>query len=518
MLDVIHQLFSLESVVALVLGTFGGLVIGALPGLSATMGMALLIPFTYGMEPAPAMIMLGAVYVSAVYGGSFSAILIHTPGTPASAATALDGYPLTLQGRGLEAIGVSTVGSVIGGVVSALALLFTAPQLVKVSLWFSTPEYFLIAIFGLTIVGSLSGGNMLKGLIGASFGLLAGMVGMNIFPYARYSFGILDLASGIQLVPAMIGLFSFSQVMIQAEKRARGGAGAAAADSEDLGRMIANAKNLRGRFWPTFETFKSLIPVFIRSSILGIFVGILPGAGGDIGSWVGYNDAKTRSKNKDLFGKGSFEGIAGSETGNNAVCGGALIPALTLGIPGSAAAAVMLGALTVQGFVPGRELFTKYASMTYAILIGFLLANILMGVFGYLVSRHAVRLAALPTGILLPIIMVLSIVGSFAMNNSMFDVYVMLVFGVIGYFMRKFDFPAAPVVLALILGPMAERNLINSIQMSKVNVLVYYASRPLCWLFLVLIVMSLASPYVSRKFRERRARKAGEGPTDGVSG
>ncbi len=505
MLDIVHQLFSLHSILALCMGTFGGLVIGALPGLSATMGMALLIPFTYGMEPAPAMIMIGAVYVSAVYGGSFSAILISTPGTPASAATALDGYPLTLKGEGMRALGVSTLGSVIGGVISAIALLFVAPQLVKVSLVFSTPEYFLIAIFGLTIVGSLSGDNMLKGLTGAAFGLLVGMVGMNIFPYARYSFGTLNLASGIQLVPAMIGLFSFAQVLTQAEKRLRKNSRDAQAEQADLEQQIEKAQHMHGRFLPTRQEFISLIPVFIRSSILGILVGILPGAGGDIGSWVGYNDAKTRSKRKEEFGKGSIEGIAGSETGNNAVCGGALIPALTLGIPGSAAAAVLLGALTVQGFVPGRDLFTKYASMTYAILIGFLLANILMGVFGFLISRHAVRLAALPPGILLPIIMVLSTVGSFAMNNNMFDVYVMLFFGVLGYIMRKFEFPAAPVVLALILGPMAERNLINSIQMSRGSVILNYASRPICWIFLILIIMSLISPYVSKKMKQRKA-------------
>lgn len=217
-MGIIQELFTVQCLIALVAGTAGGLLIGALPGLSATMGMSLLIPITYGMETAPAMIMIAAVYVSAVYGGSFSAILIHTPGTPASAATAIDGYELTKQGKGLKAVGVSSISSVTGGVISAVALLFLAPQLVKVSLMFSSPEYFLIAIFGLTIVGSLSGGNMLKGLVAAVFGLLLGMVGMNIFPYARYSFGNLNLASGIQLVPAMIGLFSISQVLIQSEK------------------------------------------------------------------------------------------------------------------------------------------------------------------------------------------------------------------------------------------------------------------------------------------------------------
>ena len=472
------------------------------------MGMSLLIPFSYKMGPAPAMIMIGAVYVSAVYGGSFSAILIHTPGTPASAATAIDGYELTKQGKGLKAIGVSTIASVMGGTISAVALLFVAPQLVKVSLLFSTPEYFLIAIFGLTIVGSLSSDNMLKGLISGAFGLLLGMVGMNVVPYARYSFGNLNLAGGIDLVPAMIGLFSIPQILSQAEKRVRRKKeGESLSADRELRGLIDNTRGLKGSFFPSFEEFKTLLPTILRASGLGIFIGILPGAGGDIGSWVGYNDAKSRSKNKELFGKGSLEGVAGSEAGNNAVCGGALIPAFTLGIPGSAGAAVMLGALMVQGFSPGRELFTKYADMTYAILIGFLVANILMGLFGYLVARHTVRLASLPQGILLPVITLLSVVGSFAIRNNIFDVYVMLFFGIVGYFMKKFSFPAAPTVLALILGPMAERNLINSIQMAKVNVALYYLSRPLCWVFLILIIGSLVSPVISKKRKAKKAQK-----------
>lgn len=504
MIEILQQLLTVQCLIALVAGTAGGLLIGALPGLSATMGMSLLIPITYGMDTAPAMIMIASVYVSAVYGGSFSAILIHTPGTPASAATAIDGYELTKQGKGLKAVGVSSIASVTGGVISAVALLFLAPQLVKVSLMFSAPEYFLIAIFGLTIVGSLSGGNMLKGLAAAVIGLLLGMVGMNIFPYARYSFGNLNLASGIQLVPAMIGLFSISQVLIQAEKL--GSVMKGGKKDEELSQQIENAKNMKGSFFPTMKEMKTLIPVILRASVLGIFVGILPGAGGDIGSWVGYNDAKAQSKNKELFGKGSLEGIAGSEAGNNAVCGGALIPALTLGIPGSGAAAVLLGALTVQGFAPGHDLFNKYSSITYAIILGFLCANILMGIFGFLIAKRAVKLAAMPMGILLPVIMLLSVIGSFAIRNNVFDIYVMLFFGVAGYLMRKIHMPAAPVVLALILGPMAERNLINSLQMAKVNVCAYYMSRPLCWVFLILILGSLLSPAFTA-YRKRRKMK-----------
>lgn len=506
MVEIVQQLFTVECLIALVVGTAGGLIIGALPGLSATMGMSLLIPITYGMDTAPAMIMIASVYVSAVYGGSFSAILIHTPGTPASAATALDGYELTKQGKGLKAVGVSSISSVIGGVISAIALLFMAPQLVKISLMFSAPEYFLIALFGLTIVGSLSGENMLKGLIAAALGLLLGMVGMNIFPYARYSFGNLNLASGIQLVPAMIGLFSISQVLIQAEKLNDARKHAKEADSE-LERQIENVQRMTGSFFPSKEEMKTLLPTILRASVLGIFVGILPGAGGDIGSWVGYNDAKARSKHKELFGKGSLEGVAGSEAGNNAVCGGALIPALTLGIPGSGAAAVLLGALTVQGFAPGHDLFNKYGDITYAILIGFLLANILMGVFGFLIAKRAVKLATMPMGILLPVIMILSVIGSFAIRNNVFDIFVMLFFGILGYLMRKINMPAAPTVLALILGPMAERNLINSLQMAKDSVWSYYASRPLCWLFMILIVGSLMSPAIST-YRKRKKAKA----------
>lgn len=508
MQEIISELLSLQTLLALVLGTFGGLVIGSLPGLSATLGMSLLIPMTYTMDTVPSMVMLAAVYCSAVYGGSFSAILIHTPGTPASAATAIDGYALTKQGRGLQALGVSTTASVIGGIISGLALLLVAPQLVKVALMFSAPEYFLIAIFGLTIVGGLSGKNLLKGLASAGLGLLVGMVGMNIFPYARYSFGNLNLSGGIQLVPAMIGLFSLPQVLTLAEKRVTS---KNRAEQEKLQQEVREqaerASKLKGRFWPTFGELKDLMPTILKASVLGIAVGILPGAGGDIGSWVGYNSAKNGSKHKELFGNGSLEGIAGSEAGNNAVCGGALIPALTLGIPGSAAAAVFLGALTVQGFSSGTNLFSKYADMTYSILIGFVAANVLMGIFGWLLSRYAVRFAALPDGILIPVITSLSVIGSYAIRNNIFDVYVMLVFGVVGYLMKKYDFPAAPAVLALILGPMAERNMITSIQMCKGNIIVYYMTRPICVFFVILIVATLVSPIVQPMLKKRREAK-----------
>lgn len=498
MLQILQNLFSLDVAISVFVGTAGGMVIGALPGLSATMGIALLIPVTYGMDPIAAISMLAAVYTSAVFGGSFSAILIHTPGTPASAATALDGYKLAQKGRGLEALGVSTVSSVIGGVISGFALLLIAPQLVKVSLMFSSSEYFLIAIFGLTIIGSLTTGSMLKGLMAGALGLMVGLVGMNNVPHARYCFGNINLMGGISVVPAMIGLFSIPQVMELAEGRKKYSAQEALEERERSREAVAQARAMmKGRFLPTKENWFRILPTIVRSTILGIFVGILPGAGGDIGSWVGYNEAKRRSKHPEQFGQGSIEGVAASEAANNAVCGGALIPMLTLGIPGSAAAAVLQGGLIVQGLNPGYELFTKYADMTYTILIAFILANVLMGILGMFSAKYAVRLSQISKGILMPAIVVLSVIGSYSINRNMFDVYVMLVFGIVGYMMRKFRVPGAPIVLAIILGPMAERSLIQSVAMARGNVLGYYFSRPISVVLMLIIVASLFAPVIS---------------------
>lgn len=508
MLEILQGIASVDTILAVVLGTVGGIVIGALPGLSATMGIALLIPLTYGMSPIAAISMLAAVYTSAVYGGSISAILIHTPGTPASAATALDGYQLAQQGKGLRALGVSTTASVIGGIISGFALLLIAPQLVKVSLLFGSAEYFLIAVFGLTIIGSLAGGNMIKGLIAGALGLLVGIIGMNVTSFPRWSFGNVHLMAGINTVPAMIGLFSIPQVLELVEQRRKKDAKEEQADQKMRAEAVAEAKKtIHGRFLPTGSEFKQILPTILRSSVIGIFVGILPGAGGDIGSWVSYNEAKRTSKHPEMFGKGAIEGIAASEAGNNAVCGGALIPMLTLGIPGSAAVAVLQGGLIIQGLNPGYELFTKYAPMTYSIIIAFIIANVLMGLCGMYLAKYAVRLSQLPAGILMPSIVILSVIGSFCINRTLFDVEVMLVFGALGYLMRKFNIPGAPVVLAIILGPMAERNLIQSVSMSYGKVVGYYLHRPLCLLFLALILMSLASPLISKVLSKRMHKK-----------
>lgn len=496
---IFNNLFTLQTLIGLVVGVGGGMVIGALPGLGATMGIAILTPLSFTMEPVAALVMLTAIYTSAIYGGGITAILLHTPGTPASAATAMDGYQLTLKGEGLRAIGMATVASAVGGTISGMLLLIIAPPLARISLRFNAPEYFLLAIFGLTIIGSLSAKNTLKGLIAGAFGLSLALIGydvMNGIP--RFTYGVTALQSGIQTVPALIGLFSISQVLIQAETLNKKKSN----ESVDLTKV-----ELKGRFFPSKHEMIRLVPNFLRSSILGVIVGVLPGAGGDIGSWVGYNEAKRFSKHKEEFGRGSIEAICGSETANNAVTGGALIPMMTLGIPGSSAAAVLLGGFMIHGLVPGHQLFSQQANTTYAIIIGFIIANLLMGLLGAATAKYIVKVVKVPYAIMAPVIIVLSIVGAYAINISFADCVVTAVFGLLGYIMRKYNFPTAPVVLGLILGPMAEQGLLRSFLMSKnMNILQYYLTRPISVVLIAMILLSLLAPVFMEKLSKKMAK------------
>jgi putative tricarboxylic transport membrane protein len=490
--SVLAEVFTYQSFIAMVIGVIAGIIIGSLPGLTANMGVALLIPVTFGMQPSAALLMLVSVYTAAIYGGSLSAILLHTPGTSASAATAIDGYELTKQGKAGLAIRIATISSVIGGFVSGIFLLTLTPPLSLISLKFGPPEYFLIAVFGLTIIGGISAGSLAKGLISGALGLLIGTVGLDVSSgFPRFTFGILDLQSGVAFVPAMIGLFSLSQVMMLA------------VDAHKQPKLTKSAIS-DWKYLPTWNEMKKVKSTIARSSILGVLVGILPGAGGDIASWVSYNEAKRFSKHKEEFGKGSIEGISASETANNAVTGGALIPLLTLGIPGSATAAVLLGGLMIQGLVPGRQLFTQYGQITYTVIVGFIIANVVMGVVGMLLARYLSGVTMVPNKILAPLVVVFCVVGSFAIGNNYFDVWVMLVFGVAGYIMRKTGFHPAPMVLGLILGPMTEKGFRQSMILSDGNLLGYFVGRPISLVLLVLIIIAIVSPFVLERRKGKK--------------
>lgn len=479
------NVFTVANVSAILIGVVAGLIIGGLPGLTANLGVALLLPVTFSMDVTAALLMLMSLYTAAIYGGAFPAILLHTPGTSASAATAIDGFVLTQRGEFNKALRIATFSSVIGGVASALALLLIAPPLSLLSLKFGPAEYFMLAVFGLTIIGTLASGNMVKGLLSGAVGLAISFVGLDQdtgFP--RYDFGFTALQSGFDFVPVVIGLFSVSQALLMCEN--------AQASVQRSGFRATE----RWRWLPTWTEIAAIRTTIARSSLIGVFIGVLPGAGADIGSWVSYNEARRFAKDKSEFGKGSVLGISASETANNAVTGSSLVPLLTLGIPGSATASILLGALIVHGLVPGRTLFTDKAAITYTVIYGFLLANIAMGIIGMALGQYMALAARLPNAVLVPIILMLSVVGAYARGNDMFDVYTMLGAGVIGYLMRKTGFSPAPLILGLILGPIAETGFRQSVTLSGGNVVVFILGQPIALVLAILTVVSIVSAVV----------------------
>lgn len=486
--SIIANLCTWDVLLGLIIGIGAGMIIGIIPGLGGSIGCALLIPLSYAMEPTGAIAMMLALYTTSTYGGSFSAILLHTPGTAASAATSDDGYALTKQGRALEAIGWSTVSSCIGGVFSGFILLLVSPPLARMAVQFNDPEKFFIALFGITIIGSLAGRDVIKGLISGLLGMMIGCVGMDEAMGAmRYVFGINDLTAGINTMPVLIGLFSIAQIMVMCENRSKVNALLIDGDIPPLS----------GQFIPPFNQIWKQKWNILRSSVIGTLVGILPGAGANIGCWVSYNEAKRVSKNPSEFGKGSIDGIVASEAANNAVTGGAFVPLLTLSVPGSPVAAVVLSALLLQGLQPGNKLFTTQGGITYSIIIAFILSNILMGFFGALIVKHMAAIIKCPVSVLAPSIAVMSILGVYAMNLRMFHILLLLIFGMISFFMRKLDIPVAPMMLGHILGPMAEASFVRCITLAKgQNMFVYFCSRPICIIMMVLIVLSIFAPVI----------------------
>ncbi|MBR5021482.1 MAG: tripartite tricarboxylate transporter permease [Oscillospiraceae bacterium] len=479
-MDMLVEIFttSLTPIVFLymLIGVVAGICIGALPGLTATMGVALLLPMTFGMEAAQGILMLLGIYVGAIYGGSISAVLLHTPGTPASAATAIEGYKLSQRGEAGRALGVATLGSYIGGVVSVLCLVLISPQLAKLALKFSSAEFFLLAMFGLCIIGNISGDSVEKGLMCGCLGILVATIGIDsVTSYIRFCpEGNFNFMGGISYIPIMIGLFAMSQAFENIED-------IFTEEKEQI--KVTN-------IIPKKEDLKALFRISPITGLIGTMIGIIPGAGADIGAFVGYDMARSMSKHPEEFGNGSIEGICGPEGGNNGVTGGALIPMLTLGVPGDAVTAIMIGALTIQGLTPGPMLFETNKVLVYTIFIGMFIANTLMCICGFAGIRVFSKVLSVPKVILTPIIFALCIIGSFAMKNSLFDVWVMLIAGVIGYFLGKAKVPTSPAILGLILGPMAEKNFRTALLKSGGDPTVFF-STVICWFFILLIVGSL---------------------------
>ncbi|GHU07727.1 C4-dicarboxylate ABC transporter permease [Betaproteobacteria bacterium] len=467
--------------ILMVFGTFIGMIIGALPGMTGSMGIILLLPLSYHLQPHTALIMLSGVFCGSMMGGSVAAILLNTPGTPSAGATMLDGYPLCQQGKAGKAIGIATVASFAGGIISTACLILIAPQLAKVALQFQAADYFSLSIFGLTIIASASGKNVLKGLIAGWFGLLVSNIGIDVIVGTpRYTFGNYYLMGGLSLLPVLIGVFAMAQVFSEVGNPPR--------EADIVRQKITDVL-------PTWTEIKGILLAMTVGSFLGVFIGIVPGTGGGIACFMAYNVMQKISKKGEKYGTGVLEGIAAPEAANNGTTGGALIPMLTLGVPGDSITAVMLGAITLIGIRPGPLLFTETPHIVYAIFAGWILIQFVMLSMGFLSAKFAPYVLRISPRVLLPLVGVFCIVGAYTLSNSLFDALVAVIFGVIGFFMRKYGYPVAPLVLGVILGPMAESNLNRAMLNSNNDVMVLF-QRPFSAVFLILSVVSIAVPVI----------------------
>lgn len=483
--------FTPSVMLAMIFGTIVGIAVGALPGLSATMGIAVLIPLTFAMAPLTALGMIAGIYNGAMYGGSIPAILLRIPGTAAGIATVFDGYEMAKQGRARLALDVSLVSSSIGSGISAVALLLVAPPLAAVALKFSPADYFWLALFGLATISVLLSDNPAKGFLSACFGLVLGMVGIdNLTGEERFTFEILELLSGIDIIVLLTGLYAIPPAIDLLL-----GGNAAGAGGFSLGHEKEKFR------------WSSLIPVWIRSSVIGLIIGLIPALGGNIAALLAWNEQRRVTKDKN-YGKGSPEGVAAPECSNNADTGATLIPALTLGVPGNAVAAVILGALLVHGLRPGPELFRDNADTVYGFMLTMLVTSGLMFIIGKVGAQAFVNILRIPPKLLGPMVIALTTVGIYAVHNSLFEVWVMLAFGLIGFGMERLAIPTAPAVLAVILGPMAEQSFRRALLISG-DELGYFFQSPISWIIIALTALTVLSPIWTRF--TSKGRQKGDG-------
>ena len=459
-------------------GTALGIIFGAIPGLSATMAVALCLPLTFGMDPILGFSLLVALYIGGISGGLISAILLRIPGTPASIATTFDGHPMAERGEAGKSLGAGIVFSFIGGLISILVLIFIAPPIAKIAIKFGPYEYFAVAVFSITMIASLVSGSLIKGLASGVIGICLAMVGAApIDSVERFTFGVYDLATGFDILPVLIGLFAISEILKTAEEGIK-------AEKDNVRKYSMKTSRL------TLAEVREQWVNVLRSSAIGVGIGILPGIGGGTSNMIAYAAAKNQSKNPEKFGTGILDGIVASETANNASVGGALVPLMTLGIPGDTVTAMLLGGFMIHGISPGPLLFTSSAELVYGIFAALFIANIAMLILEYGGLSIFVKLLNIPKYILLPIIMTLCVVGAYGLNNRIFDVWTILVFGVIGYALEKFDFSLPPVILGFILSPIIETNLMRGLMTSQGS-FVPFVTRPIAVVFLGIAAISI---------------------------
>ncbi|QFT80736.1 Tripartite tricarboxylate transporter TctA family protein [Roseovarius sp. THAF27] len=484
----------------LVLALFGvvaGTVVGSIPGLTATMALAVLVPITFSMDPASALILLGAIYTGAIYGGAYAAILLNTPGTPSAIATTFDGYPMAKRGDGDLAVALACFASVVGGLVGAFSLLLLAPPLSKVALAFGPIEYFWLSIFGLSLIASLSTGNLMKGLAGGAFGMLLSTVGVaEVSADIRLTFGSQMLVGGFGVIGALIGLYCIP-VLIDL----------VATPDRHL-KMEEDVRSVR--IGEAFRIAARSKINLIRSSVIGTLIGILPGAGGSVAGLVAYSEAKRTGKPHQKFGEGEPDGILATESANNATVGGGFIPTLVLGIPGTPPDAIVLGALLVQGVRTGPTMFSQSGSIVFTFIYGLLIATVLMLPAGLLIGRYAYKsIVNIPKAVLVPTVGFMTIIGTFSIRNSVTDVILMLGLGVFGWVVGRFGFAASPIVLGLILGPIAEQGFVQgwTIGSATGNLFGMFFGRPISQGIIAFTLITLILPLYTARRRRRKERE-----------
>ena len=488
-------LFDWQILLAIPLGLILGIIVGAIPGLTSDLGIILCIPLTYTMEPTVAILVLLAIYVGGTYGGSITAILINTPGTSANAATLFDGYPMTQKGEAFKALTMALYASTIGGIISAFVLLFAAPPIAKITLLFGPAEYLSLAIFGFSVIAGVSNDNILKGLIGACVGIFISTIGLdNISGTVRFTFDNVQLRRGIDLIIALIGLFAISEILMKSKYNPR------------LDRVVVDPASIT-RLKVTKEEYKRCRQPIAIGTIIGVIIGATPGTGGGLAAFIAYNQTKQLSKHPETFGKGEIQGVAASESANNGACGATMIPMLTLGVPGDGATAILMGAFMVHGLVPGPMLFKEQGNILYAIMLGLIVINISLWFVGKFFTRFYAHITRIPFELLACIVLVFCAAGAYSTNNSVYDVYYIFIFGIIAYYLRRMDFQLVPILLGIVLGPLAETNFRRALILSDGSLSIF-VTRPISLVFLLIAFSSIVI-FTIKNFKDRKVQAKG---------